>query len=358
MSSHAHPDGRLDLPGQHGPDPAGLLGRWLGLGEIQRRGLGAAIEQLGESSALIEQNMLDMSSGFRNLAGSAEEQTGRVQRVAAIAAAIDVGGVPMVMSDATRIVEVALREGVAALLAVAQQAGRMVTALDQVISDVVATEQCVGQIDAINRETRFVALNARIEANRADASGGTFKVIANELKELSQKTEATSQLVRSRVADVVQGVRNAHAQLEQIATVDTSHYRQTQQQLDEVLQGMVAQNRNLADVVADTLRASSGIADTIAQIVVGTQFQDRATQHLTNVMEAIEVLTDATATLQSETEKALPDVPRSRIDRALLERILERQTLSLVQERFLGRLLGQPVAETARRSFAGDVELF
>ncbi|WP_419727802.1 methyl-accepting chemotaxis protein [Lichenicola sp.] len=281
-----------------------------------------------------------------------------MQRVAAIAAAIDVGGVPMPMSDATRIVDVALREGIDALLAVSQQAGRMVTALDQVISDVVATEQCVGQIEAISRQTRFVALNARIEANRADASGGTFKVIANELKDLSEKTDATSHLVRSRVGDVVKGVRHAHAQLEEIAAVDTSRYRQTQQQLDAVLSGMVVQNRNLAAVVDETIRASSGIAETIAQIVMGAQFQDRATQHLNHVMEAIEVLAGATATLQSETERSLPQLPRSQIDRALLERILERQTLSLVQERFLGRLLGTPVPEPARTSFVGDVELF
>lgn len=338
---------------------ADLLGRWLELGEIERRAFIAMAEELTASATLIERSTIDISASFRQLATSADAQTHRVQRVAALAGSIDVAGEAIPMTEATRLVGAALVQGIDALAAVSEQAGLMVHALDEVTAEVEGAEQCVARIDTINKQARFVALNAAIEAQRAEGSGGTFKVIANELKELALETDTTSRLVRTRIGAVSRGVRGAHAELQGIAAADRSDRAGTRARLEAVLAGMVAQNQALSAVVAEALEASGEIAGTVGRLITGAQFQDRTTQHLTHVREALGALGEATEALQRETRTAEPSLAqRNGVDAALLERMLSRQSLSSVRQRFLARLLDDRGAVDVDHGAAGDVELF
>jgi methyl-accepting chemotaxis protein len=355
-------DTTLPVPTTAGGDDAlaDLLRRWLELGEIERRAFLAMAEEVSQSSALIEQSTLDLSARFRELAAAAEAQTGRVRRVAALAEAVELPGERLPMSEAVRVVELALDRAIAALGEVAAQAGAMVQALDGVAAEVAGAEHCVSRIEAINKQARFVALNASIEAQRAEGSGGTFKVIAQELRDLAQETDKTSRLVRERIMAVTRGVAAAHRDLQAIATADRSAAAATRARLNQVLAALVAQNREVTAVVAEAAGASAEIGATIARLVTGAQFQDRTTQHLTHVIEALGALGEATEALQGETRRTLPgDLPQGAPDPALLARMLERQTLSAVRQRFLARLLDDraTVPEAAPDS-GGDIELF
>lgn len=336
-----------------------LLSRWLELGEIDRRAFIAMVEELTASAGLIEQSTIDLSARFRDLATAADAQTDRVQRVAGLARAIEVEGEWVPMAEATGFVRAALVQGIDALAAVADQAGQMVRALDGVGAEVLGAEECVAQIDIINKQARFVALNAAIEAQRAEGAGGTFKVIANELKELALETDRISRLVRQRISAVRLGLGGAHAQLRDIAGADRSAQAQTRRRLEAVMTGMTAQNSQLSAVVAEALEASGDMAGTVARLVTGAQFQDRTTQHLTHVSEAIGALGEATEALQRETRDAVPALSdRNGVDLGMLERMLSRQSLSSVRQRFLARLLDDRAVAPEQDDTAGDVELF
>ncbi|WP_439598645.1 methyl-accepting chemotaxis protein [Falsiroseomonas sp.] len=336
-----------------------LLRRWLELGEIERRAFIAMTEELTASAGLIEQSTIELSGRFRELADAAETQGGLVTRVAGIVETIQVAGEAVPMVQATRFVETALLQAIEALGQVSDQATRMVQALAEVTAEVVGAEQCVARIDTINRQTRFVALNAAIEAQRAEGAGGTFKVIAMELKELSQETDTTSRLVRERIAAVARGVRGAHAELQAIAGRDRSAEAATRARLDAVLEGMVAQNQALAAVLAEAVTASTAMAGTISHLVTGAQFQDRTTQHLTHVTDAIGALGEATEALQGDSRAAVPELGGAIApDAALLQRMLDRQSLSSVRQRFLARLLDDSGAAPEAHAAGGEVELF
>nr|WP_246603249.1 methyl-accepting chemotaxis protein [Falsiroseomonas tokyonensis] len=235
----------------------------------------------------------------------------------------------------------------------------MVQALAEVTAEVVGAEQCVARIDTINRQARFVALNAAIEAQRAEGAGGTFKVIAMELKELSQETDTTSRLVRERIAAVARGVRGAHAELQAIAGRDRSAEAATRARLDAVLEGMVAQNQALAAVLAEAMTSSAAMAGTISHLITGTQFQDRTTQHLNHVNDALGALGEATEAMLRDSRAAVPALGDAFVpDAALLQRMLDRQSLSSVRQRFLARLLDDSGAAPEADSAGGEVELF
>jgi methyl-accepting chemotaxis protein len=351
------------------PDPApvaafgaagALLAQWVELGEIERRAFIAMTEEVSASSRLIEDSTVTLSARFRQLAEAAEAQTARVERVASIARMIEVDGRPMPLAEATAFVEAMLGRAVSGLLDAAAQAARMMKALDEVTREVRGVEQCVTRIEAINRQAQFVAINATIEAHRAEGAGGTFKVIAHELKELAKETNATSRLVHDRITAAGRGVSAAQQDLARIAGSENTEVSNGQARLAAVLAGMVEQNRALSETLSEARDAAAGIDAIVDSLVTGTQFQDRTTQHLTHVIEAMGAIGEAAGALQADTMRALPTLaPNVRADGPLLRRMLEQQSLSSVRQRFLNRLLhdeGAPLVD--EDAGAGEIELF
>lgn len=67
------------------------------------------------------------------------------------------------------------------------------------------TSEKISQIESIMRQTRLLALNARIEAGRAGASGAAFGVVAHEMGDVSDHiTEVAQQLRVAVQANVAQ----------------------------------------------------------------------------------------------------------------------------------------------------------
>ena len=327
--------------------PIELIGRWVDTAELERRAFIALIRELTVSSELVETSTLDLSERFQVLANIAQAQMGRVDRIIAVAKSIEVNGEAVSLDAAMRSVEDVLRKVIETILSVSKHAMRMVYALDDVAQDVVAAEQCVAQIDTLNSKTRYLALNAAIEANRSEAagSGGAFRVIAHEMKDLSLATEKTSKEVRDRISSVTRGVRNGHQVLQEIATLDMSEHILAKERLDALIAGIIGQNRSFTAVLAEAADSSAEMANTVGQLITGMQFQDRAKQHVAQVIAVLEVLGDAIGSAQQATWAAFPgQFEAGAVDQDWLDRILDKQTLGAVKQRILARLLAAPDA--------------
>ena len=327
---------------------------------MERRAFIAMAEEVTASATVVENSTVALSARFRELAEAAEAQTARVERVASIARTIDVNGTAMPMADATGFVETMLGKAVAGLMDVAAQAGRMSQALAEVTAEVEGVQQCVTRIEHINRQAQFVAINATIEAHRAEGAGGTFRVIAHELKELAKETNATSKMVHERITRASRGVGQARAELSRIASTERGGLSGGQDRLNAVMAGLMAQHHALGEILDEAREAASGIDGIVSGLITGTQFQDRNAQHLNHVVEALGALGEATEALKAETAAQHPDIVANvRVDGPLLRRMLDRQSLSSVRQRFLRRLVDDAASvPEAAPAEAGDVELF
>ena len=127
-----------------------------------------------------------------------------------------------------------------------------------------------------------------------------------------------------------------------------------------VLEGLLAQNAAMTAVLEQTSSAAEEITATVAQLITSAQFQDRASQHLGHVADAMATMRDIAGTLRAETRAAVPALSgHDGVDQTLIDRLLGRQTLSEVRRRFLDRLAGdESLVSTAAEDAAGDVELF
>jgi len=87
----------------------------------------------------------------------------------------------------------------AAVESVGREVGGIVDTLHQV-------SDAAGQITQIALQTRLVAFNASVEAKRAGEAGRGFGVVADAVKDLSAKVEASSKAIMSTVGDLDQRV--------------------------------------------------------------------------------------------------------------------------------------------------------
>lgn len=71
-------------------------------------------------------------------------------------------------------------------------------------------------IDEVSARTRIIGLNAGIEAARAGDAGRTFKVIASEVRKLSEQTAVSSREVVDATSAVVSALKEINEKIEEI----------------------------------------------------------------------------------------------------------------------------------------------
>lgn len=351
-------DSRIMTSTQSANEPyLDILYRWITLGEAEKRTFLAVANELEATSELMANDMGELTARFSMLANEASEQSRRARRMAELAGVVNVDGKAVPVVDAVRMVSDSLNAATAGLSEIEVQATTMVEALDLVHHDVIGAIDCIEQIEAVNKQARFLALNAMIEAVRAQGAGITFKVVGNEVKELSNKTEAVAASVRQRIGAIKEAVERAQTKLRAMSGGRRSADVNAQARLGKVLEGVVAQNAALGDVLVGAEASAHRIGGHVNALVNPAQFQDRAAQQIQHVVAAVKVLGIATEKLQKETCRAAPSISwNGSIDSATAQKILEGQTLSGVGQRFRASLTGE--SSTRGEYKGGDVELF
>lgn len=341
------------------PAVAELLRRWLDLSELERRAFSTLVTEITSTSAMVEIATVDLSDRFQALAEASQDQLNRMTSIIDVANAVKVDGEEIPLSDVTKFVESVLVDVIETILALSKHAMNMVYALDDVAQEVEKAEQSIVGIEKINRQTNLLALNATIEAHRAGEAGKTFVVVANEVRDLSRSTNQLAETIRAQIGAVADGVRQGHAILKQIATIDMSTHILAKDRLDKLMGGLNDQHQHFSAVLMEAARASNHISETVSQLVTGIQFQDRAKQHMEHVIDTLQVLERAVEELQGQVRSTVPDLTWSGgINEDWLRQIVNGYRLADLRKRFVARVLLDEQSETMPDNDTGSIELF
>src|SRR5919112_3257383 len=309
-----------------------LLARWLGFSDMQHQCLDALANEVRRTSDLVESSTLEISSRFRDLAASAQEQTQRVEDIISVANSVSIDGESIPLDHVVATMQEILVEMVNNIVNLSKQAMTMVYVLDDVVRDVGEVEKSIADIDEINRQTNFLALNATIEASRAGEAGRTFAVVANEVRHLSKATGDLAGRMRDKVGAVVVGVRRGHEILRDIANTDLSPQMLAKDRIDMTMMSLVSQSHHFQSVLQDAARVSTEISAHINQVITRMQFQDLAKQRLDHVIDGMTVISAGLDELGGRTRAALPAGTEAAFPQEWLDRLLSGMTLSELRQ--------------------------
>ncbi|MDR7275845.1 methyl-accepting chemotaxis protein [Catenuloplanes atrovinosus] len=166
--------------------------------------------------------------------------------------------------------------------------------------------QMSGEVTAIAAQTNLLALNASIEAARIGRAGAAFGVVADEVRQLADRSAGTSERMAEKVGRVESTIRTLLNHAEQTAEREDEAVAGANAEVQAVLddlQGVVAGFR---DSSASLERAAVGIRGDISESLVNLQFQDRVCQVLEHLQASIDRLP---AVVEEAGERSRTDAP-------------------------------------------------
>lgn len=171
--------------------------------------LDGAAQELGQVTAQSNRTLNQQQQELEQAVTAVTEMTAAVEEVARNAASTSDtaresdrlaagsrGQVAQVLSE-LQSMQTTVKESETVIASLAQQANQIGKVLDV--------------IRAVSEQTNLLALNAAIEAARAGESGRGFAVVADEVRALASKTQESTGSIRTHIAGLQEGAREAVA---------------------------------------------------------------------------------------------------------------------------------------------------
>jgi methyl-accepting chemotaxis protein len=171
------------------------------------------------------------------------------------------------------------------LASVNANSGKLLGRINHLSQEVQGIIEHTAEVDWMARETRLIALNARIEAQRAGHSGRTFGVVANEVKTLAERASLFSGKIREVANRATDELALAQKSFQALASKDMESLSEVRAQVMKTLERLDQSNAR----VAQSLKGFEANVDTAIRAL---QFDDMMTQLLVSVETRLEQFRD------------------------------------------------------------------
>ncbi|MGR5070467.1 MULTISPECIES: methyl-accepting chemotaxis protein [Vibrio] len=228
-----------------------------------------------QSTAMIATAMTEMASSASNVADSANETAHNTEQADQQSQQTQ----QLINSTVDNI------EGLAAQLTTASQ---VVSALDKDVNAIVKVLDVIGDIA---EQTNLLALNAAIEAARAGEQGRGFAVVADEVRNLAGRTQASTKEIQEMIINLQTGSRNAIQTMELCAATSQSTVEESRtasqalEQIVHALESISLMSQQIASASGEQTDVSNDIAHRINLIEESsTQLNDVVAQSQTSTL--------------------------------------------------------------------------
>ncbi|MFP7722230.1 methyl-accepting chemotaxis protein [Lysobacter sp. A3-1-A15] len=169
---------------------------------------------------------------------------------------------------------------VEALEAVAGQSGTTVTHIDAMADHLDGIFALLEDVKSIADQTNLLALNAAIEAARAGEAGRGFAVVADEVRNLSERSTAFNEQIRKLAHSSKESIAKVRDTVTTMASRDLDRSRGARLEAAAMLERVDGINRGLGNGMREIAECGRSIDGSVAEAVRSLQFEDIATQAL------------------------------------------------------------------------------
>lgn len=318
-----------------------LLSRWLGLSATQERALRALSGEVTRVSDLVEDAATQISDRFQNLANIAIQQSSHIEELTREHRNVVVDGEVLTVDEVIVSIDRNLSETISKIVDTSKNGVQMVYALDDVMKDVEKVEHMIDEIEAINKQTNLLSLNALIEAARAGEAGKGFAVVAGEVQALSKSINDLAERMRAEIIAVSSGIRSSHVTLKEVSNIDMSENILVKEKIDQMMRGVVSKNEEFSDALENSCGMARQVSEDVSTVITLMQFQDRMKQQLQNVGQSLDDNVTISLELAQQTREACGEkIGEVSADEEWLRRLISERSLGEIRERFKDSMFG------------------
>ncbi|GAB7008992.1 methyl-accepting chemotaxis protein [Halorubrum trueperi] len=238
-----------------------------------------ASEEVAGSVQEISDGAAEQTEKLESVSGEMSTLSATVEEIAA--SADDAAATARNAADRGRAGREEAAEAIEELETLEARIAETATAVANLVDRIEEIDEIASVIDGIAEETNLLALNASIEAARANGSGDGFAVVADEVKALAEETRAEAAEISGRI-DEVQDASAGTA-----ADVDAMESR-----VSESVGTIESTLREFEEVVEDV----TTVDETVQEISDATDDQARTTQEVVDMIDGIASVSRQTAT--------------------------------------------------------------
>ncbi len=216
-----------------------------------------AVDQVTTGASQVSDSSQSLSQASTEAASSLEEITASMHELTS--------QTTMNAENATQANQLAAQAKISAEKGEGQM-GAMVKAMNDINESASNISKIIKAIDEIAFQTNLLALNAAVEAARAGVHGKGFTVVAEEVRNLAQRSAAAAK----ETAEMIEGSIKK-------TEVGTRIAEETSKALEEIVAG----SAKVTDLIGEIASASKEQAQGIGQINTGLSQVDQVTQQVT-----------------------------------------------------------------------------
>ncbi|MBD8634416.1 chemotaxis protein [Stenotrophomonas sp. 169] len=180
---------------------------------------------------------------------------------------------------------------VEALEQVSGQSSTTVQHIDQMAQHLDGIFALLEDVKSIADQTNLLALNAAIEAARAGEAGRGFAVVADEVRNLSERSTTFNEQIRKLAHSSKDAIAKVRETVSHMASRDMDRSRDARIEAASMVDNVAQINASLGDGMREVSDCARAIDGSVAEAVRALQFEDIATQALGGVHVHLDRLT-------------------------------------------------------------------
>ncbi|MEM7620539.1 MAG: methyl-accepting chemotaxis protein [Pseudomonadota bacterium] len=346
------PDQDFDATDQ--ADPADqkndCLKKWMQLAKAQQITIAILNSELGLLSNNMESSTSNITSNFEELTEFATEQSEHLLEFLKTSNNFTKDNQEYNIEAIMDMINVAISRITQLVVRSSKDCLAVVYGFDSLVQKFSKIEALLFDINSINKQTNILALNAKIEAQRAGSHGAGFDVVANEVKQLSALVQNLSESISSQVTVVRNELKDSFEVLKRVAHIDLTENTKMKEKIDFLVSALVNNNEKLADRAVEASQMIAQTAsDNLSQVVQDMQFQDHAKQQIENITHILETLDREYESLKAETVNSIQHTDGNLIaNTEYLKTVLSNCSLGAMRNRMAKIIEENADAETEK----------